>query len=165
MGVSFTEKVFLEDYFIDDENISMEFSSYLREDFVEKNLKISISQNKLNSLYFSSYQYGNALWTKEKGITECNRWENDEQLSSKSYLSKHFPSSFENAKLPAEHALKYIVPDVLDSLLDDNLQSILKEIISIPSEEILTDWKHILNSNLRLSENFLKKFIPPKNVH
>jgi hypothetical protein len=159
MKLTFTKKMILESVEKTDEKIIIRFVSYLKEDYIERLLKISIKNDIITDLYFSSNNYGTAVWVKEKGLIDYHSWETEDQLKEISYLSHHYPALLENGEVSNEYVLKKIIPDILDYLLDSNFSVIISKIINSPSNNIIYNWDEIIIKNKELSDDFIKKII------
>ena len=159
MKLSFTKKMVLESVEKTDEKKIIRFVSYLKEDYIERLLKISIKNNIITDLYFSSNNFGTAVWEKEKGLIDYHSWETENQLKEISYLSQHYPALLENGEVSKEYVLKKIIPDILDYLLDSNFPVIINNIINSPSNNIIYNWDDIINKNKKLSDDFINKLI------
>jgi len=94
---------------------TVEFVTYLREDFVNTILRIRIKERKLLSIFFHSNTFGVAEWQNGEGFMSCNRWEDEDQAKSQSYLSRHYTTLILNGSQNFDYALENIVPDVCSS--------------------------------------------------
>jgi|GEM_PF-3537603 len=94
---------------------TVEFITYLREDFVNTILRIRLKDSKLFSIFFHSNAFGVAEWQNGEGFMNCNRWEDEDQAKSQSFLSRHYTTLILNGSQNYDYALRNIVPDVCDS--------------------------------------------------
>ena len=107
------------------------FTSYLRRDFVEKSLVITLAGDfTILNIYISSYNFGSLEWINGTGLTECRRWETDEQAESPGYLTRRYTARMSNGAAPEGHAENFLIPDVLNSLEDRKIARIVKSVLS-----------------------------------
>jgi hypothetical protein len=114
---------------IDNSIREITYLSYLRQDFVDRVLKLNISSsNKIDTLYFSSNSYGTCYWENGRGIIDVHRWENEDNVQSMSKLSKHYTSLLLDGEMPDEYGL-IIIDDVLIALDNDKIKELVNSII------------------------------------
>lgn len=110
-------------------NREITYLSYLREDFVDRVLRMLISpEGHLISVFFSSNTYGTCSWEPESGITDVHRWEDEDSAQDISNLSRHYTTLLLNGKMPREYG-QTIIDDVLAGLTDTALKERLEDII------------------------------------
>lgn len=114
----------------DADKIKIYFTSYLREDFIEKSVVISLDKNySITNIYLSSYDFGSLEWINGIGLTECRKWETDEQAESSGYLTRRYTSRISNGYAPDGHGERVLIPDVLDSMGDAEMAKLLKSVL------------------------------------
>lgn len=95
------------------------FTSYLRTDFVERSLVITLRKSgTVKEIFLSSYRYGSVEWRSGHGLVDPRLWESEEQAVAPSYLTRRF--TVRMADGPANHnlAVDMMIPDVLDNMED-----------------------------------------------
>lgn len=167
MNLSFTGKLVLERIEEKDSVKIITLSSYLKEDFVEKSLIIYLRGEKVSQLRFSSNKYGNALWTPEQGVFNVHKWETEEDIKQISNLTKHYPALFENGLETDEFAYKYIIPDIIDSLLTQEMRGFIITCIyeTQPVEEIISNYKIKSNDYIQNELPALQEFQNAQAIH
>ncbi len=136
------------------------FASYLKEDYVERLLRVTITGELATHLYFSSNDHGTASWARGRGIVDSHRWETEDDLVRVSYLSRRYPVLIENGAVSPDFALEKIIPDVLGQLLDPELSRALSSMVASPPGEFPEpDWDKVLSRNVTLSEQFVEDLI------
>ncbi|WP_243394062.1 hypothetical protein [Leptospira meyeri] len=158
MKISFTKKMILDDEFVEDGNATFLIRSYLKEDFIERMIKLKFSQWNPTLVAFTSYTFGNSIWLEGQGVTEANSWESEGQLIDRSKLTKHFQTSFENSSLSSEYAVQKIIPDVLSELLDEKLAESIQNLALMNRNIKPEEWETLINRYKGLSQEFLKSF-------
>lgn len=159
MNLTFTKKLILDSVESDDGIQTIQFASYLKEEYIERLIKLSIKDNIVISIYFSSNDYGTAAWAIEKGFIDSHRWENEDDLKDISYLAKHYPSLLEDGVVPTDYALEKIVPDVLWNMIDMDLSFDIFRIIKSPADNIILHWNDIIDKNKKLGDDFINELI------
>lgn len=106
------------------------FASYVRPEFIERALLVAFEDGRIVELYFSSNAYGTARWTEQSGLVDSHRWESEDEARSGSYLARRYPIILENGPVSDAYALRAIVPDVLDALVDRALAGYLMTLVS-----------------------------------
>jgi len=159
MKIKFTKKIILDSIEIDGGIKIIQFASYLKEEFIERLIKISIKNNKIVNIYFSSNDYGTATWVINKGFVDCHRWETEDDLRQISYLAKLYPALLENGIVPVDYVFEKIIPDILENMIDTDLSFDIFRIIKSPDENITCDWDDIINKNKKLSNEFMNSLI------
>ncbi len=108
------------------------FTSYLRQDFVEKSVVISLSEDfVISNIYISSYDFGSLEWINGIGLTECRKWETEEQSESPGYLTRRYTARISNGYAPEGYDKIFLIPDVLNSMEDKNIMRILKSVLKV----------------------------------
>ncbi len=137
----------------------LKFKSYLKENYVENALIITLKDNKLEKVYFSSNEFGTAEWQNGSGIHEANRWETEQDIKQVSTLAGRYPAIVSDGDISAHAAYKTIIPDVLDNMLDLDFSVEVFKMVSMPvfnedydEEKIIADFK-------RLTEIFIENHI------
>jgi hypothetical protein len=158
MRPAFTKKLILDDVIFEDDNKVIKFKSFLKEDFVERALIITLDKNDtVQKIYFSSNDYGTAEWIKGSGICEAHRWETEDDLRSISTLARRYPVILQDGKVPIDDAMSKIIPDVLDNLLSPKLSSDIYEIVKNPIPDQTYNWDAVISDYKKLSDEHLKK--------
>jgi len=105
------------------------FSSYLRRDFVERSVVITLGgDGRVDHIYFSSYRHGSVEWHNGSGFSECRLWETEDQAREPTYLTRRYTMRLSNGEAGPGFAENTIVPDVLENMADDEVASILTRI-------------------------------------
>lgn len=159
MKLAFTKKLILDSIEFDNDFQIIRFASYLKEEFIERMIKLSIKNNIIENIYFSSNDYGTATWVNEKGFIDSHRWETEDDLNEISYLSRHYPASLENGKVPEDYVFEKIIPDILWDMIDLDLSFDIFRIIKSPHEKFTYDWNSIIIKNKKLSDDFINELI------
>lgn len=108
------------------------FTSYLRQDFVEKSIVISLNREfTISNIYISSYDFGSVEWINGIGLTECRKWETEEQAEAPGYLTRRYTTRISNGYAPEGHGEKYLIPDVLQSMDNPEIVKILKSVLKV----------------------------------
>ncbi len=158
MKPTFTKKLILDDVVVEDDNRIIKFKSFLKENFVERALIVTLGKNDtVQKIYFSSNDYGTAEWIRGSGIYEAHRWETEDDLRSVSTLARRYPVILQNGRVPIDDAMSKIIPDVLDNLLSRELSSDIYEIVKNPNPDQTCDWDAVISDYKRLSDEHLKK--------
>lgn len=124
-------KLYFEKKTVDDGCRKIYFTSYLRKDFVERSLVVTLRMDySIKNIYFSSYNYGSVEWINGGGLTDSRLWENDEQAVSPTYLTRRYTVRMANGPATGDFARDSIIPDVLDNLADRNFAGLITRIIS-----------------------------------
>jgi hypothetical protein len=159
MKLTFTGKLILDELITENDSTVMKFKSYLKEDFVERALIITIISSNVEKVYFSSREYGNATWYNGHGVNEANRWENEDDLMSLSILARRYPTILQDGAVAIDYAKKYIIPDVIDNMLDKDLAFKILQITKNMTSKELYDWDKIIEFNKILSNDFVDNLI------
>jgi len=159
MKLKFTGKLILDSVEMINGIKVIRFASFLKEDYIERLVKISIKNSNAVTIYFSSNSYGTATWMKGKGFVESRRWEVEDDLKDISYLAKHYPALLENGMVSEDYAFDKIVPDVLDNMIDSDLSSDLYKVFNSSDGEVILNWEEIINRNKKLSNDFIDNLI------
>jgi len=115
-----------------DDGFRLYFTSYLRPDFVEKSIVITLKVNFIISdIYISSYNYGSVEWINGIGLAECREWETEEQAESPGYLTRRYTSRISDGYAPAGHAEKLLIPDVINSIENTEITVLLKSVLRV----------------------------------
>lgn len=115
-----------------DDRVKLYFTSYLRAEFVEKSVVISLKKDfTVSDIYISSYDYGSVEWVNGIGLSECRKWETDEQAEAPGYLTRRYTSRISNGYAPEGHAEKLLIPDVINSIEHSGIAKLLKSIIKV----------------------------------
>lgn len=156
MKPSFTQKLIFDKIEEEKNRRAFHFKSYLKEDFIERALVITVDEfNISRKIYFSSNQYGTTTWINGHGVYDSHRWESEDDLEQLSTLAQRYPSLLENGFVPPEFAKEKIIPDVLENLLDNDLSSILYKIIKKNSSKKSYNWDIIVQKYRLLSNEFV----------
>ncbi len=159
MKLKFTKKLILHSITNENGILNIKFASYLKEDYVERAVELTIKNNIAEKIFFSSNIYGTSTWIKRKGFFESHRWEKEDDVQAISYISKHYTALLENGRVPAKYVCEKIVPDVLEHMIDLNLSKDIYKILESPREEIVLNWNDIINKNKELSDRFVNELI------
>jgi hypothetical protein len=110
--------------------IKVLFASYLKSDFVECSMTLIIAPDRrIREIYFSSNDFGTAEWKNGQGITDCNRWEDEDSAQSTSSLNKHYTAILQNGSMKTEYAESHIIPDVLSKIENRSLRTLVTAIV------------------------------------
>lgn len=140
MGKLYFEKVVNED-----DQKKLYFASYLRTDFVERSLVVTLDNDDIvKSIYFSSYDFGSAEWVNEHGIVDGRLWESDDQAGAATYLTRRYTVRMANGPATGSFAHEKIVPDVLDNLVDRDFAEIIIQMITGKSSSIKIDYRNMV---------------------
>lgn len=159
MKLKFTGKLILDSVEIINGIKVIRFASFLKEDYIERLVKISIKNGSAVTIYFSSNSFGTATWMKGKGFVESHRWEVEDDLKDISYLAKHYPALLENGMVSEDYAFDKIVSDVLMNMIDPGLSSDIYKVLKSSEEEIVLNWDEIISRNKKLSNDFIDDLI------
>ena len=115
-----------------DQGFKLYFTSYLRKDFIEKSVVVTLGEDfKISGIYISSYNFGSVEWKSGVGLTECRKWETEEQAESPGYLTRRYTAKISNGYAPQGHAEKILIPDVLNSMENREIAGILKSVLKV----------------------------------
>ncbi len=115
-----------------DEGLKIYLTSYLRLDFVEKSVVITLKNDfTISNIYISSYKFGSVEWINDIGISECRKWETDEQAEAPGYLTRRYTSRISNGYAPEGHAEEFLIPDILLSIENRDIAGILKSVLKV----------------------------------
>jgi hypothetical protein len=93
------------------------FTSYLRTDFVERSLVVTLRKNNtVKDIFLSSYHFGSVEWKSGIGLVEPRLWESEEQAVSPSYLTRRYTVRMANGPADTNLAVEKMIPDVLDNM-------------------------------------------------
>jgi predicted RNA-binding protein YlqC (UPF0109 family) len=159
MKLKFTGKLILDSVETINGIKVIRFASFLKEDYIERLIKISIKNGSVVTMYFSSNSFGTATWMKGKGFVESHRWEVEDDLKDISYLAKHYPALLENGMVSEDYAFDKIVSDVLINMIDPGLSSDIYNILKSPEDDVILNWDEIINRNKKLSNDFIDDLI------
>ncbi len=113
------------------ERVRLVFASYLRDNFVERSLSITMDKDHfIEYIYFNSYKYGSVEWENGSGLINCHIWENEDQAKSDSYLSRRYTAILSNGAADNDYAYSTIIPDILNNMKYTQLAAELKNIVS-----------------------------------
>lgn len=108
------------------------FTSYLRPEFVEKSVVVSLKKDfTISDIYISSYNFGSVEWINGIGLTECRKWETDEQAEAPGYLTRRYTSRIADGYAPEGHAENLLIPDVINGMENSEIAVILKSVIKV----------------------------------
>lgn len=117
---------------VTDEGLKIYLTSYLRQDFVEKSVVITLREDfTVSGIYISSYDFGSLEWKNGKGLLECRKWETDDQAEAPGYLTRRYTTRISNGYAPENHAENFLIPDVLDSIDNKNITVLLKSLMKV----------------------------------
>lgn len=106
------------------------FVSYLRADFVERSMVMTLNKNRtVKEIYFSSYEHGSTEWFNGEGLVESRQWESDEQAVSSTYLTRRYTVRMADGPVKESFAEQTIIPDILDNMADENLARVIRRIV------------------------------------
>lgn len=138
-------KLYFEKLVHDDNLCKLYFTSYLRSDFVERSLVVTLDENDVvQSIYFSSYNFGSAEWINEQGIVDSRLWESDEQAGAPTYLTRRYTVRMADGPATGTFANEKIVPDVLDNLVDRDFAEIINRMTTGKSTINKIDYKNMV---------------------
>jgi len=116
----------------DDEGYKLFFTSYLRTDFIEKSVVISLRKNfTISNIYITSYDFGSVEWINGIGLDQCRQWETDEQAESSGYLTRRYTSRISDGLAPDGLAEKHLIPDIIDNLENREIAKILESVLKV----------------------------------
>lgn len=106
------------------------FTSYLRSDFVERSLVVTLRKNgTVKEIFLSSYNFGSVEWKSGHGLIEPRLWESEEQAVSPSYLTRRYTVRMANGPAAQNLALEQMIPDVLDNMENSELAAAVGSIL------------------------------------
>ncbi len=112
------------------EYIKVYYTSYLRTDFVERSLVVTLRKNgTVKEVFLSSYHYGSVEWKSGHGLVEPRLWESDEQAVAPSYLTRRYTARMADGPASHNYALEMMIPDVLDNLESRELAELIASIL------------------------------------
>ncbi|HRX49591.1 MAG TPA: hypothetical protein P5120_18855, partial [Spirochaetota bacterium] len=107
------------------------FTSYLRTDFVERSLVVTLRKNStVKEIFLSSYHFGSVEWKSGTGLVEPRLWESEEQAVSPSYLTRRYTVRMANGPADANLAVEKMIPDVLDNMENSELAETIASILA-----------------------------------
>ncbi len=110
--------------------IKIQFISYLRTDFVDRALYIVINKDlSINEIHFHSNDFGTGDWKNGRGVISCNRWETEDEVETKSYLSKHYPAMVLNGPQTEQYFYDKILHDIVSALPDETFGLYINSIV------------------------------------
>lgn len=116
----------------DNTEVKLYFTSYLRENFIEKSVVVSLKSDfTVSSIYISSNNFGSVEWTNGTGLSECRKWETDEQAEAPGYLTRRYTAKISDGYAPDGFAESILIPDVLGSMENRDISDLLKSIIRV----------------------------------
>ena len=138
-------KLYFEQAVHEDDRHKLYFTSYLRTDFVERSLVLTLDDSGIvRSIYFSSYDFGSAEWINEHGITDSRLWESDDQAVAPTYLTRRYTVRMADGPATGNFAQEKIVPDVLDNLADRDFAEIIGHLITDKSTSETIDYRNMV---------------------
>ncbi|HNX25317.1 MAG TPA: hypothetical protein PKG60_14820 [Spirochaetota bacterium] len=115
-----------------DNGFKLYFTSYLRKDFVEKSVVVTIKKDFIISgIYLSSYNFGSVEWINGKGLIEARKWETDEQAEAHGYLTRRYTTRISNGYAPEGDAENLLIPDVLNTIDNRKIAEILRSVMKV----------------------------------
>jgi len=106
------------------------FASYLKKDYVAKSMVIYLDRSDIiTHIYFSSNDYGSVEWKNGVGLTDCHRWESEDQAKSPTYLTRRYTAILSDGAEHADYAKRFILPDVIEHLGDNDLADLVSDIL------------------------------------
>ena len=159
MKLTFTEKLILDEIEELGDSKKLKFKSYLKEDWVENALIITLTNEKLDRMYFSSNEYGTAEWINGKGIEQANRWETEDEIKDASTIAGRYPSIISDGDISSDIAYKTVIPDVLDNMLDLDFSVEVFNMVSKPSYTDEYNWNKVIVHHKQLTEIFIEEYI------
>jgi hypothetical protein len=116
----------------DNDEFKLYFTSYLRKDFVEKSVVITLKKNFIISrIYLTSYDFGSVEWINGIGLSESRKWETEEQAEAQGYLTRRYTSRISDGYAPEGQAENLLIPDVLNDLDNKEIVKILKSLMKV----------------------------------
>ena len=107
------------------------FTSYLRTDFVERSLVVTLRKNStVKEIFLSSYHFGSVEWKSGTGLVEPRLWESEEQAVSPSYLTRRYTVRMANGPATVNLAVEKMIPDVLDNMENSELAETIASILA-----------------------------------
>jgi len=121
---------------ITNNGVKLYFTSYLRKDFIEKSVVVSLNKDfTVSGIYISSYNFGSVEWKCGIGLSECRKWETEEQAEAPGYLTRRYTAKISNGYAPEGHAEKLLIPDVLKSMENMEIARILKSVLRVKKSQ------------------------------
>lgn len=115
-----------------DSETKIYFASYLREDYVAKSLVICLDKGMIiESIYFSSDTHGTVEWKNGVGLTDCHRWESEDQAKEPSYLTRRYTTILTNGVRDTDYAREMIIPDILDKLQNAHVAEWVHDVVLV----------------------------------
>lgn len=106
------------------------YTSYLRIDFVERSLVVTLRKNNtVKEIFLSSYHFGSVEWKSGAGIIDPRLWESEEQAVSPSYLTRRYTVRMANGPATTNLAVEQMIPDVLDNMEDREIAGVIGSIL------------------------------------
>ncbi len=138
-------KIYFEKVVHEDNKHKLYFTSYLRSDFVERSLVVTLNDDDIvQSIYFSSYDFGSSEWINEHGIVNSRLWESDDQAGEPTYLTRRYTVRMANGPATGSFAHEKIVPDVLDNLVDRDFAEIIIQMITRKNTSNKIDYRNMV---------------------
>jgi len=129
-GVLFMGKLVYEKIAEAGEERKLYFTSYLRSDFVERSLVVTLRKNStVKEIFLSSYHFGSVEWKSGAGLIEPRLWESEEQAVSPSYLTRRYTVRMANGPATNTLAVEQMIPDVLDNMENRELAAKISSIL------------------------------------
>jgi hypothetical protein len=153
MKLSFTEKLIYEQEEFKENLKTVQFTSYLKTDFIEKQIYFEIDGNRVHQIYFYTTNFGSARWENGKGFIEADAWE--EEDTGPSFITKHYSVSIASSGVSEKFIFESIIPDVLNFLLDQKLANQIKKMIQKNHFKEKLNWAEIFYNYKLKTENFL----------
>ncbi len=124
-------KIYFEKVIHENGNHKLYFTSYIRSDFIERSLVITLDDDDIvQKIYFSSYDFGSAEWINQYGIVDSRLWESDDQAGAPTYLTRRYTVRMANGPATGSFAHEKIVPDVLDNMVDSDFSELIRNMIT-----------------------------------
>lgn len=135
------------------------FASFLHDDKIDSFLEISIKNNIITRMFFTTKECGAIKWENEKGIIEVHRKKSDVEIVDFLNLKNVESTLLENNQLSKEYAYKKIIPEILSKMLDYELSIYLNKIVYLEKNNISNNWKQIIDKNIKLTNEYIKSLL------
>ncbi|WCL49222.1 hypothetical protein [Leptospira sp. GIMC2001] len=152
--MEFTGKLIIDSKLASDNSEIIVFSSYLKKNFLDRQLKIILNNFSIDRLEFYSNRYGICKWNLKNKIYESNSWETESQVQDSSPLLKHYPSMSLNSETSSSYALGKIIPNVLEQILNPDLKDLIEK--ALVSDTRLSLDPSIIDSYEKLEKAYLE---------
>ncbi len=126
----------------DREERKLYFTSYLRTDFVERSLVLTLRKNNtVKEIFLSSYHFGSVEWKSGTGLVEPRLWESEEQAVSPSYLTRRYTVRMANGPATQNLAVEKMIPDVLENMENSEIAARISSILATKkSKKKIESW-------------------------